>query len=451
MRAPTGLTYKPFQREGIAKMQQALEAGWGFLLADDMGLGKSVQVLGLINEMGLARVLVLCPSTAVHNWAREAQRWLMDGHYIHTVDTPRWQVTDERVFVVMAYDKVRSDGHLSRLRAYAWDLLVCDEARACKEGNWNQAANRILGYSNYKDMDDPESGMGLRHRARHVICLDGTPLPNARPMEILPLLVMTDHNIYPAWNEGQFFQRYCNFQHKGARHLEELQGRIGRAPNYLRRLKDEVLTDLPVQEQYLVSLDENGIKIASAVDFAALPLEDDSKIAFEAMAELRQQTAWIKVPLVIRWAKVMLETENKLVLFWHHEGPAQACAKELADYEAVALTGTMSLAERAAAVDRFQRDPACRVIVLTFGVGCSAITLTAARIVAFAETEPRPDTVQQAADRVRRIGQTRTVQVYYLVVQDEHGIDARLARICGEKLARNKIVFKKSEKTATSH
>jgi SWI/SNF-related matrix-associated actin-dependent regulator of chromatin subfamily A-like protein 1 len=127
---------------------------------------------------------------------------------------------------------------------------------------------------------------------------------------------------------------------------------------------------------------------------------------------LKQLAVDGKLDAVIDWITSFLETDEKLVVFAQHVDVVQTLAGH---FHAPSITGDTPLAERQAAIDRFQTDPDCRLIVLNLRAGGVGLTLTAASHVAFVELDWTPAMHDQAEDRVHRLGQRNAVNVWYLL------------------------------------
>ena len=148
---PDGLEYLPFQLAGIQLMQRRTHN----LLADEMGLGKTVQALGLINaEPSIRRVLVVAPASMKLVWQREAETWLIEPLPCHVIDgrSDSWQPTPEPCLVIVNYDLLGD--YYEQLRAWPWDLAICDESHALR----NRSANRtrqVIGHRPRRKKDAP--------------------------------------------------------------------------------------------------------------------------------------------------------------------------------------------------------------------------------------------------------------------------------------------------------
>lgn len=150
-------------------------------------------------------------------------------------------------------------------------------------------------------------------------------------------------------------------------------------------------------------------------------------------AKQRKQDGIDKLPLVIDHVRTCLESSDKIILFGHHLEVLEALRSEFVGQGSVVITGETSQKERQAAVDRFQTDPTCRVIVLSIRAAGVGLTLTAAAHEIFAEYDWTPAAMDQAGARAHRIGQLRIVLEQYLV--REGTIDAVITELLVKKKA----------------
>jgi len=449
---PVGLTYLPYQLAGI----QYAASRCGTLIADEMGLGKTIQALGAINaDATIKRVLVVCPNTLRLNWSREASKWLVVDRPHVLVDKTHLPSPTGDVFAIVNYEKTSMTAIHAALMAQSWDLLIVDEAHACKTPTAKRT-KAVLGAPRRKTT---EAVQGLVHRARRQIFLTGTPIMN-RPIEIQPLLGAIAPEQF-----GSFFafgKRYANahqnrygWDFSGSSNLAELQTKL-RASVMIRRLKRDVLAELPAKRRQVIVLAPNGAGKAvaaetkayeahagladiratadaahaagdtQAYEAAVASLQAGTRLAFAEMARVRHDVAVAKVPMVIEHLQDLLAGGvEKVLIFAHHIDVVHALADALAEHGAVRMLGETSVDDRQAAVDRFQADSTCRVLVGGLGVAGVGITLTAAHHVVFAEIDWVPATITQAEDRAHRIGQTEPVLIQHLVL--DGSIDSRMA------------------------
>jgi len=479
--SPEGLDYLPYQRAGIAYAM----ARENTLIADEMGLGKTIQALGAVNATPDAKsVLVVVPASLRLNWAREAQKWLVRTWNIHIVETQKAPIPADADFVVVNYEMIRGknvkvldeQGNpkldqarkpitewkpapvLSQIMERSWDLLVVDECHRVKNPKTLQT-KCLLGFAGTKAKKFEDRVIGLITRASRKIFLTGTPILN-RPVELQPIA-----GALAPVEFGNFFRyakRYCGaykgawgWDFTGATNLGELQEKL-RASIMVRRLKKDVLTELPPKRRQVFALPQNGsarfikleqeaakahedrmARIKDELDFAHASGDEDAykaavqalreaqAVAFADMARVRSELAVIKAPKVVEYVESALESEQKVIVFVHHHSMADALMNHFGA-AAVSITGQVtSKAKRQEAVDRFQTDDSVRLFVGSIKAAGEGITLTAASTVIFAELDWVPAAISQCEDRAHRIGQRDFVQVVHLVI--DGSMDQRMA------------------------
>jgi hypothetical protein len=256
--------------------------------------------------------------------------------------------------------------------------------------------------------------------------------------------------------------RYCagykgewGWNFDGHSHLDELQTRL-RSTIMVRRLKADVLTDLPAKRRQVIVLPSNGaaalieaeraasarheadlfaaqvaVELAKAGDDEQAYKDAVAKVrgvvqtAFTEMAKLRHDTALAKVPAVV---ERVLDATGKVVIMAHHKdviAGIRAGLEEEHPGSVVTLTGDDGMTDRQESVDRFQNDPACKYFIGSIRAAGVGITLTASSHVVFAELDWTPGMMSQAEDRCHRIGQRDSVLVQHLVL--DQSLDANLA------------------------
>ena len=166
---PEGLSYLPYQRGGIKALAERRSA----LLADPMGLGKTIQICGLLNKLPdeLRTVLIVVKASLKLNWRNELSKWLVIPRRIDVVNGGKEQIPADPDIVVVNYDVLSK--HSEKLTSRIWDCVVFDESHYLK----NPKAARTIH--------------ALKIRARRRYALTGTPVPN-RPIEIQPILGYLD-------------------------------------------------------------------------------------------------------------------------------------------------------------------------------------------------------------------------------------------------------------------
>ena len=448
--SPKGLNYMPFQRAGIGYAMSREHV----LIADEMGLGKTIQALGIVNTTPEAkRVLVVCPASLRLNWKQEAERWLVNSELEPKVIDAKNPITGDENFLIINYDILSKNRNA--LKASDWDIMIVDEAHYLKNPK-AQRTKALLG----------EKGKGGINATRKVF-LTGTPIVN-RPIEFHPILA----SIAPT-EFGNFFaytKRYCDaYQNEwgwdftGASNLDELQDRL-RETCMVRRLKVDVLTELPAKRRAVIEIPANGkiryinaemkalaahedviAKLRAAVELtkasekkadyeaAVGRLKAVAQTHFTEMSALRKETAIAKAPLVATHVRDAVEAGNKVVVFAHHHEVIDTLMLELDDLGCVKLDGRDAMEARNDAVNTFQEDEDVNVFVGGIQAAGVGLTLTASSHVIFAELDWVPGNISQAEDRCHRIGQADQVMVQHLVF--EGSIDVNIARTLVRKQA----------------
>jgi len=411
-----------------------------------MGLGKTIQALGVINaDAEIKSILVVCPAGLRLNWKREAEKWLVRPLSVGIVDGG----VPDTDMVIVNYELLKK--YRDTLRARPWDLLVADEIHYAKSPKAQRTIELLGGKNGKSEMIAPIP-------AKRRLYLTGTPILN-RPIELWPLVKSL--GLFTSWY--QYATRYCAGQQtrwgwdvSGASNLEELQDRL-RSSIFVRRVKADVLQELPAKRRQIIELPANGaekvvkteaqawaarqeriaelraaVEVAKASESesdykaAVEKLADGMRVAFSEMAQLRHDTARAKVPYVVEHVKDAVEASGRVVVFAHHKDVVAEIVAGLAEAEiaSVVVTGDMSGAERQASVDAFQAGKVAAFIgtIMAAGVG---ITLTAAAHVVFAELDWVPGNISQAEDRCHRIGQRESVLIQHLVL--EGSLDAEIA------------------------
>ena len=384
-------------------------------LADEQGLGKTAQALSIIAPLKyvnyeIQKILIICPASLKINWQREVKMWT--GH------TAQILKVGEKIsanIVIVNYDICGKPKLLGELMSFKPDLLILDEAHYLKSPT-TQRTKAVLGSGRQA---------GIASTALKILALSGTPMPN-KPIELYPMLKQCCPQAIPGMGYYEFAQKYCKawnapwgFDVSGADNLEELSKAI--EPYMVRRLKADVLQDLPPKIYKVVVLDpdatmKKAVKLEKEFDRASI---DPRKgiINVEGLATVRRMMGEAKVKKAVAYIEDLLQDVKKIVVFAHHADVIKMLKEGLKDYEPVVLTGSSTQTARQDAVDTFQDTEICRVFIGNIQAAGVGITLTAASHVVFVEPSWVPAELDQAADRCHRIGQKDNVTVEFLVVE----------------------------------
>jgi superfamily II DNA or RNA helicase len=412
---------RDYQREGLGWMEFLRRFSFGGCLADDMGVGKTAQVLALLEsrrELPLPS-LVVVPRSLLFNWKREAERFtprlrVLDyaGLKREAVDFSGWDL------ILVTYGTLRRDA--ARLKDVEFDYVVLDEAQAVKNATTESAkAVRLL-------------------RAAHRLALSGTPVEN---------------HIGELWSLFEFL----NPGMLGAASVFKLATGAGRGmdeetrkmlsnalrPFILRRTKEQVAKELPSKTEQTVycELEPQQRKLYDELrqhyrDSLLRRIETEglgkAKImVLEALLRLRQAACHpglidpkragepsAKLEALQEQLREVMDAGHKALVFSQFTSLLKIVRDRL-DSEGVVyeyLDGKTQ--DRQAHVDRFQNDPNCRLFLISLKAGGLGLNLTAADYVFLLDPWWNPAVEAQAVDRAHRIGQTRNVFAYRLIARD---------------------------------
>ncbi|WP_249021318.1 DEAD/DEAH box helicase [Conexibacter sp. S30A1] len=407
----------PFQ---WAAVRYALQARRTFL-SDEQGLGKTVEALATLEADGAFPAVVICPASMKLTWEREANHWL-PHRSVAVLSGREGRPLPDAEIVILNYEIVA--GRLEALVASGPRALVADESHYCK----NPTAKRTRAV---RRLADAVATDGLR------LALTGTPVMNHADELIAQLRVI---GRLAEFGSGASFSR----QFEGELSEERLHWHLRRRC-FVRRLKSEVLPQLPAKRQVVVPVALNNLaeyRLAEEDVVAWLrsqPLDLkvlDAKIAAALRAErlaqltaLQRLAARGKLAAALAWIHDFLASGEPLVVFCRHREVQQAVMERFP--WALHLFGDDPVGARQAAVDAFQRPDGPALIVCATRAAAQGITLTRASNVCFLELEWTPAIHDQAEDRCHRIGQRASVCAWYLLAAET--IDETMARLIQRK------------------
>ncbi len=406
----------PFQWAGVRYVLDARRA----FIADEQGLGKTVEALAALEADDAYPAIVVCPASLKLNWEREAARWL--AHRSVAILEGRGGSAANADITILNYEIVAAHREaLGRRRPRA---LVVDESHYVK----NPQAKRTQAVRRLAATVAPD---GLR------LALSGTPVLNHAEELVSQLRVIG--RLEDFGSGAQFARRF-----RGELSEERLHWHLRRRC-FVRRLKSEVLPQLPAKRQVVVPValsNEREYRLAEEDVIAWLrsqPLdlrELNARIAATLRAErlaqlgtLQRLAARGKLAAALTWIGDFLESGEPLVVFARHIEVQEAVLARFPD--AAHLIGRDSARARDAAVSAFQSPGGPQLLVGATRVAAQGITLTRASNVAFLELEWTPAMHDQAEDRCHRIGQRDAVTAWYLLAADT--IDETMAALIQRK------------------
>lgn len=427
--------------------------GMGLLDADQPGLGKTPTAIVYGNEIKAKRVLIICPAHIRFQWLRRWEEWTTMDKYLpetwhgYAIVSSKAGVHRDIAVTVASFEMARAKGIHEALMAQKFDLLIIDEAHNLKTTTAKRSVaiwGGALSHANNVFAADWETE-GLASRARYVLELTGTPMPN-RPREafihcskLCPQSIgfMTEYAFGERFNpvehievdvkqpDGSIITKWITDESSG-RH-GELQARM-RSNFMCRHIKREVLTQLklPAYDLVYADLDDRrtGAAIKQALKAESLLGIDPDMLSgqhadiFGHIAEARKLMGIALAPQAAEYIKMLLDggLEKMVVFYWHIE-VGNILAKALHEYNPARVDGSTSPVVKDALIQAFITDPARRVMMgntLTLGTGTDGLQEVASYCVL---TEPDwvPGNNEQCVDRLDRGGQRQTVNADFFV------------------------------------
>ena len=442
---PTGLqaTLRHYQLDGLSWLQHLRQHGLGGVLADDMGLGKTLQTLAhILLEKEADRlhhpVLVVVPTSLLHNWQAEAERFAPDLRVL-ALHGPsraeRFAQIPQHDLVLTTYALLWRDEQV--LREQLWHLLVLDEAQQAKNPRSRAA-------------------MTLRTlKANHRLCLTGTPLENhlgelwTQFDFLLPGLLGSEKVFNQQW-------RYPIERNTDAQRAQWLAQRM--RPFMLRRRKDEVAAELPAKTLITRSVVLEGTqrdmyetvratmeeKVRHAV--AQQGLARSHIVVLDALLKLRQvccdprllpgtatgKVASAKLELLREMLPEMVEEGRRILLFSQFTSMLDLLGQLLDELGLAYVVLTGQTRDRQVPVQRFMQGEV-PIFLISLKAGGVGLNLTRADTVIHFDPWWDPAARDQATDRARRNRQDQPVFVYKLIAAGS--IEERIAQMQERKAA----------------
>jgi superfamily II DNA or RNA helicase len=418
---------RDYQREGLGWMQFLRRFSFGGCLADDMGVGKTAQVLALLETRRASRTegnrvgpsLVVVPRSLIFNWKQEAERFTPQLRVLDYTGAARDSFTLADYDVILTtYGTLRRE--VVRLKDVEFDYVILDEAQAIKNAATEAAkAVRLL-------------------RGAQRLALSGTPVEN---------------HLGELWSLFEFLNpgmlgraSVFKFTSGAARNPEEETRRLlahALRPFILRRTKAQVAPELPAKTEQTVycEMESAQRKLYNELrqhyrDTLLKRVEDEglakSKIqVLEALLRLRQAACHpglidkqrfgessAKLDTLMEQLREVLDEGHKALVFSQFTS-LLAIVRSRLDAEGIVyeyLDGATR--DRQARVERFQNSPDCPLFLVSLKAGGLGLNLTAAEYVFLLDPWWNPAVEAQAIDRAHRIGQTRQVFAYRLIARD---------------------------------
>ncbi len=428
---------RPYQKDGYKWLRYLHDNALGACLADDMGLGKTLQAIALLSDIYPGETLpslIIMPKSLIFNWQSEVARFNPNlSVTIYHGPERNLEAALECHLVLTTYGTVRADIEL--LKDCLFYYVILDESQYIK--NHESQVSRAVSVI----------------QAKHRLALSGTPIENNLG-ELYSLFRFLNPAMFG--NLAKFNRQYLfPIQQLGNREVAaELKKKI--YPFILRRLKRDVLEDLPdkIEKTIIIEMNENQRRFYEQrrtfyYDAIRDRIETEGfrKSQFfvlQAITALRQiasipevktegQILSPKRELLQEFLKEAIANEHKVLVFANFLGVLEYVAQDLKHLGIDFETLTGSTRNRDIPVNRFQSDPNCKVFLMTLKAGGQGLNLTSADTVFIFDPWWNLAAENQAIDRSHRIGQNKTVFSNKLIVKDS--IEERMLSLQRKKQA----------------
>jgi len=415
---------RPYQKQGFKWLMYLYENKLGACLADDMGLGKTLQTITLLAEVysskkDLDTTIIAMPKSLLFNWEKELSRFAPQlSFYIWYGNQRDIAEAQKHQIILTTYSLLRNDIEILKEEQFLYAIL--DESQAAKNSQSQVHKAALL------------------LKAPHRLALSGTPVEN-NLSELYALFRFLNPAMFGS--SDNFNQNYLTpiqkYDDKDA--VLELKKKI--YPFILRRLKKDVLKDLPAKIEQTLYVEMNPAqakyyeqrrlfyKNSIEQQVAMKGIQQAQFFIFQAMNELRQiasvpesqtdgKISSPKIEILIENLEDAISNQHKILVFVNYLAAVELIGDELnkRGIDFVSMTG--STRNRQELVERFQNEKDCKVFIMTLKTGGTGLNLTAADMVFIFDPWWNKAAENQAIDRTHRIGQDKTVLSYKLITMN---------------------------------
>ena len=413
-------TLRDYQKYGYKWLKYLTDNNLGACLADDMGLGKTLQAIALLtnlHEEKKKKSMVIMPKSLIYNWENEIKRFspkLKVGvYYGINRDFSSLKKVD---IILTTYGTIRND--IENLLEQKFDLLVLDESQ------------------NIKNINSQTTKAVLLLNAKKRVALSGTPIEN-NLLELYSLFRFLNPEMFGSVQEFTNDYIVPIQKYSDTSTIEELRKKI--YPFLLRRVKKEVLVDLPDKIEKLVYVDMNDehrrfYEERRKYYYSLLEKNTSSQGNFDkffvlqAINELRhivsspelesKKIISSKKEVLIENVIEAIENNHKVLVFVNYLSSIESICDSLKENKIKYLKMTGQTKDRQNLVDKFQNDSRYKVFVMTLKTGGVGLNLVSADTIFIYDPWWNTTVENQAIDRAYRLGQDKTVFAYKMIMRN---------------------------------
>ena len=413
-------TLRDYQKYGYKWLKYLTDNNLGACLADDMGLGKTLQAIALLSnlhEEKKKKSMVIMPKSLIYNWENEIKKFspkLKVGvYYGINRDFSSLKKVD---VILTTYGTIRND--IENLLEHKFDLLILDESQ------------------NIKNINSQTTKAVLLLNAKKRVALSGTPIEN-NLLELYSLFRFLNPEMFGSVQEFTNDYIVPIQKYSDTSTIEELRKKI--YPFLLRRVKKEVLADLPDKIEKLVYVDMNDehrrfYEERRKYYYSLLEKNTSSQGNFDkffvlqAINELRHivSSPELETKKIISSKKEVLienvieaiENNHKVLVFVNYLSSIESICDSLKENKIKYLKMTGQTKDRQNLVDKFQNDSRYKVFVMTLKTGGVGLNLVSADTIFIYDPWWNTTVENQAIDRAYRLGQDKTVFAYKMIMRN---------------------------------
>ena len=413
-------TLRDYQKYGYKWLKYLTDNSLGACLADDMGLGKTLQAIALLSKLHeekKKKSMVIMPKSLIYNWENEIKKFspkLKVGiYYGINRDFSSLKKVD---IILTTYGTIRND--IENLLEQKFDLLVLDESQ------------------NIKNINSQTTKAVLLLNAKKRVALSGTPIEN-NLLELYSLFRFLNPEMFGSVQEFTNDYIVPIQKYSDTSTIEELRKKI--YPFLLRRVKKEVLADLPDKIEKLVYVDMNDEHrrfyeerrkyYYSLLEKNTLNQGNfDKFFVLQAINELRhivsspelesKKIISSKKEVLIENVVEAIENNHKVLIFVNYLSSIESICDSLKENKIKYLKMTGQTKDRQILVDKFQNDNRYKVFVMTLKTGGVGLNLVSADTIFIYDPWWNTTVENQAIDRAYRLGQDKTVFAYKMIMRN---------------------------------
>lgn len=440
------LPASPFELAIAAREYQRIAATMylargGLLLADDVGIGKTVSAICSFTDPRTRPVVVVTLTHLPRQWQREIDRFAPNLlTHIVTKGQP-YDLTTGR--------NGRKNGRQMRFFDQLPDVLILNYHKIT---GWAETLSKVIGSVVYDECQELRTGVKgqsnkyeaaqiLSAAAKFRIGLSATPIYNygAEMYSVLDCIFPGELGTF-----SEFSEEWCGGQSELIKDPKAFSIFLRGEGMMLRRTRKDVGRELPECQSipHYIDADTAALERLSSgcAELAKMILAsseinrgDKMRASEQLSNELRQATGIAKAPYVAEFVRMLLEAgEKKVVLYGWHRAVYSIFEDRLKQYKPVLYTGTESAAAKDKSKESFVNDPECRLLLISLRSGAGLDGLQqVCRTVVFGELDWSPGVMEQCIGRIYRDGQVDPVAAYYLIC--DYGSDPVMCDVIGVK------------------